>query len=227
MYDILLSELTTVLGVQPADIDLNASFVSNGGHSLSATAFISACRAQGFTVKYRTLMINRSLKEVIASAVHSAHKVMKSSTDRAFWISKPSSSLPTADEGHQDDFLRTASTLQNGRCKASSREDNRNQNHGGIMDHPATNIDSRKSDIAKSYQLPHSPALTPNLPSKLVPDNLSTQRLSSNHNPSFEDGSFTEMQLSLIHGSMKTPGTNVITHAATPHSKDIPVMKLA
>ena len=42
-----------------------------------------------------------------------------------------------------------------------------------------------------------------------------------------EDELLTEMQLSLLHGTLKTPGMNVIRHSETFYSEDIPIMKSA
>ena len=228
MDNIFLSELGVVLGAQPANINLDASFVYNGGHSLSAAALITKCKAQGFTIKFQTLMISPSLKEVMAATVEiPGHKVMKSSAKQIFQISEPSPPLSAADKGQQDDFLEAVPSLQNGTSKAPSREDKRNQYHGGTVDHPVTNQGLQRFDIAKAYQLPLSPALTPKLSSKLISEDYPDRVSSPIQTLNFEDGSFTEMQLSLMHGSMKTPGMNVITHAETFHSKEIPLMKLA
>ena len=44
----ILTELCTILETEISQLDLDASFIQNGGHSLKAAALAAACKAQGY-----------------------------------------------------------------------------------------------------------------------------------------------------------------------------------
>ena len=47
MEQLILSELCSALDTNILDLDLQASFIQNGGDSLAAAAFASRCEARG------------------------------------------------------------------------------------------------------------------------------------------------------------------------------------
>ena len=46
------------------------------------------------------------------------------------------------------------------------------------------------------------------------------------HDPENED-LLTDMQLSLVHGTLKPPGMNIITYSETYYTREIPAVKMA
>lgn len=231
MDNFILSELCTVLDISAAKLDLDESFIYNGGHSLSAASLVAKCKARGYFLALRTVLTSPNLSEVISSGHTlpdrsipiSSTEIIHDPPDTSLSLLE-TTELPRSvpDESHAH-----VSNLQNEpihfrpldrRLKDSTYEDSIGKGQG---------LQHAYFDTFKAQQAPDTPARTPSGPSSQGKDDPLSRSPSPAPSFSLEDGSLTEMQLLLIHGSMKTPGMNIITHVETFHTKDIPIMKLA
>lgn len=64
----LLSALSSTLDTTIVDLNLDASFVQNGGHSLTAAALVSACKASGCHLTSKSVLASPSIRELVRSA---------------------------------------------------------------------------------------------------------------------------------------------------------------
>ena len=230
MDDLVLFEISKVLDTQPTNIDLSASFIYNGGNSLSAAALATRCRARSCSLTLRSILTSASIREIIDSATTLPGKnLMIPSSEQMRRVSELSPPLSITDEVRRSNTSESALRFQNVTDDVrSSKEKFGEQCCVDTDDTPSHVQNISTLSVSKAQQLPRTPASTPSIASTPAQEQQPSPRSASpSQSVDFDNGSLTEMQLSLIHGSMKTPGMNIITHAATFLTKDIPIMKLA
>ncbi|CAD6564771.1 MAG: hypothetical protein ASARMPREDX12_004428 [Alectoria sarmentosa] len=202
---LVLSELCLTLNTGILDLDLEASFIENGGHSLNAAALISACEARGCHITSKSIFSSDSIRELVTSAqstINEQSELATESTTEVF--------VAASLKDHSD----------------SPPESETQGSFDQVLPSTRSSIASL-SDDTQSSRVSHSPS-TPSFPSspEVGSEQTSTSSMSTldnQHRPEV----LTDMQLSLVHGSLKTPGMNIITYSETYHSKDIPLMKMA
>ena len=64
----LLSAASSTLDTAILDLNLDASFIQNGGHSLTAAAVVSACKASGRHLTGKSVLASPSIREFVRSA---------------------------------------------------------------------------------------------------------------------------------------------------------------
>ena len=198
---IIMAELSSVLDRDILDLKLEASFIQNGGNSLRAAALVSACKARGRQVSIKAVLTSKSLRDIISSAcILEDHKY-----DSETLIRKAILQLPSE--------VRKPSSIQN-----SLRGE-------GLL--------SKRSSASSLFDY------TPRI---VASNGLSTPLMSPS--PGFRSGRtsissvssieekddqevLTEIQLSLIHGTLKTPGMNIISYSETYCTRDIERIKSA
>lgn len=227
----ILTELGAILETEIAQLDLDASFIQNGGHSLTAAALVAACKARGYRLTAGKVLTSDSLREILRSArPHAKPNSVDSTLEQtvgteversagpAGMVSKqrwntnyPSESMTPPEP---DDFLGRRSpvfipiALNNARRHALANTPSpspERQSASTYIEVPST---------IETHSAPNAQSLT-----------ASSWEARSLSDP--DDDTLTEMQLSLIHGTLKTPGMNIITHCETYFSDQIPTMKAA
>lgn len=226
----ILTELSTILETEISQLDLDASFIQNGGHSLTAAALVAACKAQGYQLTAGKVLTSNSLREILPPG----------------WPHTQSNSLGSTLE-------QTLSTKLERSSRPATRFSKQqwNTNYPSeSMTPPPESDDFQAPPVfspiafnnARRHALEHTPSPSPerqsasrrfeapstierrSTPNAQIPTTSSWEARSS---PDPDDDMLTEMQLSLIHGTLKTPGMNIITHSETYYSDQIPTMKAA
>ncbi|KAF2204309.1 nonribosomal peptide synthase GliP-like protein [Delitschia confertaspora ATCC 74209] len=176
---IVIEELCSLLGIHQTQLRYETSFLSLGGHSLSAVRLASSCKKRGVHLFIDQILSGKSILELLQTAIISAESIQqvetrKTSTGGNEWLDLL--------DATGDDFRIES------RCNFPCRTKYIPRNGHG-----------RKSDYGLRK---HASGF-----STLVPA--------------------TNMQLELIHGSVKNAGTNIIRHFQTYLPQHIPVMREA
>ncbi|EAW11035.1 nonribosomal peptide synthetase gliP [Aspergillus clavatus NRRL 1] len=168
----LLQELCAVLQVNPGALNLDASFVQNGGHSLSAVDWVARLKKQGIFLSVGQVLSCSNLNELFNGLL-----------------------LPSKSES---DGQLPPEFSDNGAISSSTSSP-------CLSTPPSSDVSTTDEDSSMTSQFLLSDALI---------DMGRTDPLS-------------EMQASLLHGSLKNPGTNIIHHYETYPTKIIPRFKEA
>ena len=210
MDHLILSELCSILKISVLDLNLEESFIQHGGHSLTAAALVSACKARGCHITSKSILTSNSVRELI----NSAQPAPKGHLEPA---GKSTPEIPvTALLKHYSESLRGPGNLQ-------------------IEHHPSFGnlAPSMESSIVSLSENLQSGRTTHSLPTPLFASSPAARSATTSPSSvsSLDDQdtqeTLTGMQLSLIHGSLKTPGMNIITHSETYYTKDIPMLRMA
>lgn len=228
---LILTELCILLETQTSQLDLDASFIQNGGHSLTAASLVAACKARGCHLTTGKVLTSDSLRGVLHSA-------------------RPCKTSDSSDSGAEqvfDTHLRTSL----GQSAISSKQQPSISYHSDSMTPPelddflsqgSPGFSSVALNDIRRYMHPNTPSPSPERPSTstkieapsaldrgLTPNAkiLTTSSWEAPSSPDPDDDTLTDMQLSLIHGTLKTPGMNIITHCETYYSDHVPTMKAA
>ena len=228
MNGLIFSELCTVLNVSPSRIDLDTSFIQNGGQSLSAAALVAKCKLRGHSLTLRTVLTSLNLREILNSARPDViNDTELSPMERKLDTSRSLSSMenveslrpvtPVSAAYKPSPRNETAST--DALVQSFGRPYQHDQFEGALSTSQHSSLEALKArskldTSARTIRSCSSPV-------------ASSRSASPDTSFDLLNGSLTEMQLSLIHGSMKTPGMNVIVHGIPIYTKDIPMMKLA
>lgn len=194
MEDQILAVLCSTLDTSIRELDLEASFIQNGGHSLAAATFASACRAQGYDITNKSILSSRSIRHLLSS-------VESNTTEQAgpVDIITDSENNVEAPSGQEDHASLTQLALS--------------------VPFPTVTL---HSDLQSSRSTPSRTSLLED-ESEGLPSSSAT---SLDDDEGIQE-TLTAMQLSLIHGTLKSPGTNIISYAETFYAKDIPAVRLA
>jgi non-ribosomal peptide synthetase component F/aryl carrier-like protein len=160
IWQTLLQELSAVLQVNPGALNLDASFVQNGGHSLSAVDWAARLKKQGIFISVGQVLSCSNLNELFKGLL-----------------------LPS--ESEADDQIPPEFS-DNGAIPSSTSSP-------CLSTPPSSDVTTTDGDSLMGSQFLLSDALM---------DEGTTVSLS-------------EMQASLLHGSLKNPGTNIIHHHET------------
>ena len=193
----LLSALSSTLDTAILDLNLDASFVQNGGHSLTAAALVSACKASGCHLTSKSVLASPFIRELVRSARPAQDSEFQPMVEHSKEI------LLSNSHNDQSDWLPEHEDLQ--------KKDHR----------PFLQIDpSPQSPVVKLYDTSHSNE-TVRSQKKMIPSSASPP-----HDPENQD-LLRDMQLSLVHGTLKTPGMNIITYSETYYTRELPAVKRA
>ena len=73
----LLSALSSTWDTLILDLSLDVSFIQNGGHSLTAAALVSSCKASGCHLTSKWVLASPSIREMWF-ARHDRHRIANS-----------------------------------------------------------------------------------------------------------------------------------------------------
>ena len=207
---LILSELCSILKLSVLELNLEESFVQNGGHSLTAAAFVSACKARGCHITSKSVLTSTSIRELINSAQSSTKGRLEPAVS-------PMAEAPIT--ALLQDSLKSISEPGNLQLQHHASFGNVAPSMGSSIVSLSENLQSSKTTHSLSTPLfasspaARSVATSPSSVSSV--DDQDTQE------------ALTDMQLSLIHGSLKTPGMNIITYSETYYTKDISTLRMA
>jgi gliotoxin/aspirochlorine biosynthesis peptide synthetase len=215
---VVFDEVSSVLDIPRVSLNPNASFISQGGHSLLAVRLSSLCRARGVQLAVNDILRAKSLYEV----ARFSQKTNGSARTQDGYLD-PSQPVSVKTQDTASLMLRWEQTVE---CLATV----------GI-DYPlawANDVDSQWSSDTDSTPGTRSPG-TPFREDSSTSESssttpLSTPSKSASPQPTSELWKITslnEIQLSLIHGSVKNAGTNIIHYYEDYAPSDIPRVKEA
>jgi gliotoxin/aspirochlorine biosynthesis peptide synthetase len=208
--EVVIDEVCSILGISRCNLNVQASFVALGGHSLSAVQLASRCRKRGNRLSVGRILVSKSISELIESSeTESAEsEVVVEQLDG--FEKQNTSPLPTVRKATPEREWLDRLDLTG----IDSPVDAQDKRWQQMMVKPHRRSNSR---LASTDQLPPvAPKVAlPPRPLSAASSSLPTVPVAS------------ELQLSLIHGSIKNPGTNIIQHFETYYPRDVPRMKEA
>ncbi|KFY98173.1 hypothetical protein V500_01784 [Pseudogymnoascus sp. VKM F-4518 (FW-2643)] len=190
--------------------------ITNGGDSLKAVAVAAACKSAGCEVSREAILKSQSLRQLIDIVQMWKSDPIAQQTQQTHLglLSRPPSvsssapqiiySIPPKSTVSSVDIITTVNYNELERPSSTSSHTFSNDGQGPIL--------------ANSF----SDAYLSNGTENTTPTPTESESLSD-----AEDESLTEFQLSLIHGSLKKPGMNMIVHSETFYTDDIPLVKEA
>ena len=225
---IVEQELATALNVRRLAIDPALNFASHGGDSITAVKFSAACKRLGVLVGVDHVMASSSIGELLRLCrpiFIGADTTATSQPVHCYQARTKDLHFSEHDIKHVDHDFTVPSFLPPGGISSSNL---------ALLPAPSpwahTNGDGKLSlstSVSKS---------SVSLPGGLLPagpeDELSLLHSESQGlgNPNDASERLTDLagsQISLIHGSLDVPGTNVIHHYETYHPSQIPQIKSA
>ena len=254
MSNVILEEISTSLGLNRRDVDLESSFVALGGHSLSAAGLAAACRKRGLDVPVASILTEPSILSLLHASVSKINSASSISTASTTSDGRPSNGVPHSDEEYatrSDPASPTTSKPMLWPIDEPPDEPEIIVEHSYRSSEPNMNKFQYNSDILAEIStfLSHNPRVHPHSQAdireiaKAVRGNQTRLPVRSsspstvlketgNINPSqdhnMRDANWmTEMQLSLLQGSLNDPRTNFIYHSSTYTPEIIPQMKRA
>lgn len=224
---LILTELCIHLETEFSQLDLDASFIQNGGHSLTAATLVAACKAQGCHLTIGKVLTSDSLREVLRSAQPFT------SSDSVPELTSGTGSGKSLQQSTKSSTQQQNISYHNDDRTPQGFDDSLSQGPpvGGLV----VLNESQEHTLADEYSpSPETQWIPAQIEGPSIIERRSTPNPQSLTNSSREaqmlDPDYdtpTEMQMSLIHGTLKTPGMNIITHFETYYSDHIPVMKAA
>jgi len=269
MSEIILEEISTSLGLNPADVNLQASFVQLGGHSLSAALLAAACKKRGFDTPVASILTEASIDSLIRVA--QPNNISKPRKTIGLEESTQISPGFISDEDYVTPLMTSSTTSTSMLWSKEERQDGKHTAEFPLKQespHIESNDVSGISELILPNWRQHLESLTIRLPEKTAgivndgPDTVSLLNkekfglsdlassipLPSAQTPSTNSlesptGMFklnpspgsnmtnanwlTEMQLSLLQGSLNDPRTNFIYYNETYPTESVPRMKKA
>ena len=204
MEFLVLTKICSVLSTDLTQLNLDASFTNNGGHSLSAVALASSCLECGYPLSYEDIFRSKTLRDVL--------KKVQTGT-----VSTPCIQLQGQEASLKSDGLLVG---------AQSLEST-----------ASLSIGIKKSEevqvVTEEISYPYEPQPVQSFSLGAIPLSITlttkSSTPSSTCSPSsdFDDESVTEMQLSLIHGTLRNPEVNMIKYTETIDSDQVSGVKSA
>ena len=196
---LILSEICSTLDTNVLELDLEASFIQNGGHSLNAATLVFACRAKGCHITNKSVLSNQSIRHLIRSAQAVQDTDAESPTkSRQLEAETSTAALSLSDRNYSTSSSYAQSETQTASVRAS----------------PLTQASETSDDLQVNQ-------LVPSL-------HIGSQQASPlSVSAPYGREMLADVHLSFIYGSMKTPGMNIITYSETYYTTDIPAMKMA
>ena len=205
MENVILSELCSALDTNVLDLDLQSSFIQNGGHSIAAAALASRCEAQGYCLTTKSILTSGSIKQCVNSARPIAVETVKATVG---------TSIKHNGDTSLEKLIESPAGLMSEQCVAL-RQDPTIQ--ASQVNPPELQFDSASDSSSESD--------SSNLEAKIESNSVSSE--SSPAEQDEPNSALTDMQLSLIHGTLKTRGMNIISYSETYFTKDVLKMKKA
>lgn len=207
MENVILSELCSVLDTSVLDLDLRESFIHNGGHSLAAAAFASSCKRLGYDVTSRAILTSVSIREII-------NLVKQDSVKSTVPLKASLTQL------HHNDEQVPPKPIAVTRSETEAPPDQ-------VLSLLESSDDSSHSE-GESSQTATEASSTSSPP---VLPTTGPETASLEESPYLEkdncDEELTSIQLSLVHGTLKQRGMNIVSYAETYFTQDIPAIKRA
>ncbi|KAI1176302.1 tyrocidine synthetase 1 [Nemania sp. FL0916] len=185
--DIIIDELCAVIKITREEVNLDASFVFLGGHSLTAIRWSSRCRQRGVNLLVDNIIRNTSILEIIESALPPGGESSRQSHRDAVGASS-----------YQIDPFAWLDRIATTGVDFTLVEDD-SFSYSSVDDDSSVRDDTTDTT---------EPSTVENLVESVLP-------------------AASDLQLSLIHGSVKHPGTNIIQHFETYRPEDIPAVNRA
>ena len=226
-----------------AELDPNRGFVENGGHSLAAIAVSRLLRKKGKTLTVEALLTCSSLTDLLGEAPIQPYI---NSVGKASMLSSATSSLLSETENIQSESIVSLSAHESYRprdrsVRANSLTPPKSPTPSSYPAHIRQTRHKRPNLASSRYSTPpRGMSREGRIVSSLdhLPPSISftdlrslSQSIHNDHQKvSKHDDSWpmlTEMQLSLLHGSLKVPGSDIIHHSETYLSEYLPVLRLA
>lgn len=228
---LILTELSILLETKLSELDLDVSFIQNGGHSLAAAALVAACKAQGCHLTTGKVLTSDTLREIF----HSAQPCKGSSSSDS--VSEQTSGIDLGKFSRQSaERLKQQRNISHHNDNTTPHEPDDFLSQGSSVFGPDALNEIRKHALvdkpSPSPDIPRSPTQI-EVPSILerrsnpIAQSFTPFSWEARPTPDPDDDILTEMQLSLIHGTLKAPGMNIITHFETYYSDHIQTMKVA
>jgi len=214
---IALEELSRALEIPLEAIDEDASFVGCGGHSITALQFASGCLKRGISVAVDSVLTSGTIRQILESC-HEMEPPVPSAFESA--ISSPPMDVSSSSPGGGWDTYQTQPGQTNSFIHDISDD--------GSLESSASNCLSeaeRSTPPTSPETIPGRSASSPVKATNHDPRPISVE-VEEICSPDFERvGELSEIQLSLIHGSVQSPGTNIIHYYETYSTWKIPRMK--
>ncbi len=219
---IVLEELAAVLDIAQDCIDQGASFTSHGGLSITSLQFSAQCKRRGVFVAIDQVLSSPTIRQLLDSC----HVLDQSTavTSGPGTFTSPKSSYVEARSGYYMDHV------------------SRNTSHDFAQDSPDTaslvstspepfvevgeNFPPSTHGSVDSYTKPRAYHRS-TVKNALRISYVESEDICDPHYVPEETAELTEIQISLIHGTIKTPGTNIIHYYETYLPNQIPRMKHA
>jgi hypothetical protein len=211
---LLLAELCIVLNTNVTQLDFSASFTQNGGDSLKAVALAVACKSAGCEVSREAILTSQSLRQLFDIVqIWTSNRIaqQKLQTNLGLLSRRPSISYSAPQVTSLVPLESTVSGVIT-TVDYDEREDPSSTSSPTFSDDEQSVLPV--DDFSDAYSNSGTENTTPSL-------------TDSGSLSDAEDESLTEFQLSLIHGSLKSPGMNMIVHSETFYTDDIPFVKEA
>ena len=227
-----------------AELDPNRGFVENGGHSLAAIAVSRLLKKKGMTLTVEALLTCSSLTDLLGEAPILQPYI--DSVGKASIPSSTTSSLLLETENVQSESIVSLSAHESYRprdrlVRADSLSPPKSPTPSSYAAHIRQTRHKRPNLVSSRYSTPprgvsregRINSSFDHLPPSINFTDLRSlsQGIHNDHQKTLEhDDSWpmlTEMQLSLLHGSLKVPGSDIIHHSETYLSEYLPVLRLA
>ena len=224
----IASELCEVLQCRLTELDFDKSFIQNGGQSLSAAALVTKCQARGWGLTSHVILTSETIRDAIDSAQPIGQARVTVQPDEKV-VSSPQL------QGHQanNSFSRGMSFKNTNFLSELDAYSHEDLEAISSFDRTAFEEETSPGSVISldESSMPSS-ANWSSRPSSAVPSAGDHDDDDYDHNEHHDDNHDvddgpTEIQLSLVHGTLKTPGTNMIVYAETFHARDIPKLKMA
>ncbi|KAL4744360.1 hypothetical protein BDW72DRAFT_199672 [Aspergillus terricola var. indicus] len=211
---IALEIMASVLGLHPDTINQSASFIGYGGDSIKALRFAAGCRQHGIAVSVDTVLSSPTLEHLLEGCRAADGLEISSS-------GTPSDS-PSVDGREQ-------SSISIGGSEGSSYEVVLSQSSESINVEPGVHIQHTGGHIRLFPEL-HDKADKQSMPPKdsLHLVSMETEDLCNPREATMDQiTDLSTSQISLMHGSLETPGTNIISYYETYFQAQMPRVKAA
>ncbi|KAL4741677.1 hypothetical protein BDV11DRAFT_168043 [Aspergillus similis] len=214
MSTIALEIMGSVLGLPPDSINLSASFIGYGGDSIKALRFAAGCRQHGIAVSVDTVLSSPTL-EYLLEGCRAADGLDISSSGTP-------SDTPSVNSREQ-------SSISIGGSEGSSYEVVSSQPSESINVEAEVHIQHTRGHIGLFPEL-HDKVDKPSMPPKdsLHFMSMETEDLCNPREATMDQiTDLSTSQISLMHGSLETPGTNIISYYETYFQTQMPRVKAA
>jgi amino acid adenylation domain-containing protein len=211
---IALKVMASVLGLPPQSLNQSASFISCGGDSMTALRFAAECRQYGILISVDTVLSSPTLQHLLQIC-------------RAADLSETSCVGTPSDTPNEDG--REQPSISNGGSESSSYEivssrsaESFNADAEVHIHHTEVHIGlfPQQDDNLEKHSMPPEDDLS------LI--SVETEDLCNPREATMDQiTDLSTSQISLMHGSLETPGANIISYYETYFPAQMPRIKAA